>query len=30
MRVPRTGWENQALWNYSNTALPAIADFAAR
>ncbi|HTR90440.1 MAG TPA: glycosyl hydrolase 53 family protein [Trebonia sp.] len=24
------GWENQALWNYSNTALPAIADFAAR
>ena len=24
------GWENQALWNYSNTALPAIADFASR
>jgi len=24
------GWENQALWNYSDTALPAIADFAPR
>jgi arabinogalactan endo-1,4-beta-galactosidase len=24
------GWENQAMWNYSDTALPAIADFAAR
>jgi arabinogalactan endo-1,4-beta-galactosidase len=24
------GWENQALWDYSDTALPAIADFAAR
>ncbi len=24
------GWENQAMWNYSNTALPAITDFAAR
>jgi arabinogalactan endo-1,4-beta-galactosidase len=24
------GWENQAMWNYSNVALPVIADFAAR
>jgi len=24
------GWENQAMWNYSDAALPAIADFAAR
>ena len=24
------GWENQAMWNYSDTALPAITDFAAR
>jgi beta-galactosidase len=24
------GWENQAMWNYSDTGLPAIADFAAR
>lgn len=24
------GWENQAMWNYSDVALPAIADFAAR
>jgi arabinogalactan endo-1,4-beta-galactosidase len=24
------GWENQAMWNYSDTAMPAIADFAAR
>jgi hypothetical protein len=28
--VPGNGWENQALWNYPDTALPAIADFAAR
>jgi arabinogalactan endo-1,4-beta-galactosidase len=24
------GWENQAMWNYSDDALPVIADFAAR
>jgi arabinogalactan endo-1,4-beta-galactosidase len=24
------GWENQAMWNYSDAALPVIADFAAR
>jgi arabinogalactan endo-1,4-beta-galactosidase len=24
------GWENQALWDYSDTARPAIADFAPR
>jgi len=24
------GWENQAMWNYSDVALPVIADFAAR
>jgi arabinogalactan endo-1,4-beta-galactosidase len=24
------GWENQAMWNYSDAAMPAIADFAAR
>jgi arabinogalactan endo-1,4-beta-galactosidase len=24
------GWENQAMWNYSNVALPVIKDFAPR
>jgi len=24
------GWENQAMWNYSDVALPAISDFASR
>ena len=24
------GWENQAMWNYSNVALPVIADYAPR